>query len=57
LIDYKINRKEAFQEIEKYIDSKNVMRNTILPAMVEIAVTAVVKRGIISKLLEKIKRG
>jgi hypothetical protein len=57
LIDYKINRKEAFQEIEKYIDSKNVMRNTILPAMVEVAVTAVVKRGIISKLLEKIKRG
>lgn len=51
-----INRKELLEQIKQHIDDNNIIKNAILPAMVEIAATTVVKKNIIGKLLGKIKR-
>lgn len=47
------NRKELLEQIQQQIDSKNVITNTILPAMLEVAATTVVRKGIFGKIINK----
>lgn len=51
-----INRKELFKEITQYIDNKNIIKNSVVPVIAEIAATSVIKKGIISNLISKIRR-
>jgi hypothetical protein len=55
-LEKEANRKELFQQIQQQIDSKNVMRDTVLPAMLEVAATMIVKKGIIKNVLDKVRR-
>lgn len=52
----KVNREKAIEEFKQHIDGNNVMKNTIIPTMIEIAATTVVRKSVIGKLLGKLKR-
>ncbi|KZL88782.1 hypothetical protein [Clostridium magnum] len=50
------NRERSIEQIKQHIDSNNVIKNTVLPVIAEIAATTVVKKGILKTVLNKIKR-
>ena len=50
------NRKELFRQISQYIDSSNMIKNIMPPVVAEIAATTELKKGIISNLINNIRK-
>ncbi|MBM7869254.1 hypothetical protein JOC70_000723 [Clostridium pascui] len=51
-----VNREKTIEQIKQHIDSANTIKNTVLPVMAEIAATSIVRKGIISKLIRKMRK-
>lgn len=50
------SREKTIDQIKQHIDGNNVMKNIIIPTMLEIAATTMVRKSVIGKLLGRFKK-